>query len=239
MPRKERKWEAVSRVGRPLLNRGLDFLPQRIQWSLMSLLGVNLPDPKNEDLWRHGSGISEKVLRRATEYREGFTIEDRNVLEIGCGPGRILVPMAAAGASAYGIDISPSNLRRAKTFAAERDTSVTVARAEQSIPFDERFSFIYSFATFMHLPRRVVIRYLIESRDHLDDDGICCFVFRNLDHPRSRAALKSDLDKRYTARVRYHAPDEVRNYMDMAEFSNVSIVRDDENHAQLFVFGEP
>lgn len=44
---------------------------------------------------------------------------DRPVLEVGCGTGRVAVPLALAGASVVGLDPSPAMLERAR----ERDAS--------------------------------------------------------------------------------------------------------------------
>ncbi len=51
-------------------------------------------------------------------YRELARGSDRPVLELACGSGRVLVPIAAAGHDITGIDSSPPMLARAKTAAA-------------------------------------------------------------------------------------------------------------------------
>ena len=69
------------------------------------------------------------------------------VLEVGCGTGNHLLPLAAAGARATGVDASDAMLRVAhhKAKAAELELCLEHARAE-SLPFaDGAFDFVCSF----------------------------------------------------------------------------------------------
>lgn len=229
--------ELVGSLARPLLNAGFDRLPNRLQWTAMTLLGIKVPDRRTEDLWARGVERRDRLLEHTRSVVPDFSIEGTRTLEIGCGPGRILVPMAHAGARAYGIDISSPTLRRCRRFAAERGVDVTLETADSSIPFDVEFDYVYSMAVFMHLPRRTVLEYLIAANESLADDGVCSFTFRDLDHPKSREKLRADRHKHYSTRVRFHTADEVRNYMTIAGFEDVTVRKDEHEIPSLVALG--
>ncbi len=109
-----------------------------------------------------------------------------SVLELGCGTGRILIPLARAGLTVTGLDSSEPMLAlaREKT-AAESDqvqNRITILTGEmKSFNLDERFSLIViPYNTFMYLnpvTRPVVLRRV---RQHLSPTGI---LFIDLANP--------------------------------------------------------
>ena len=77
------------------------------------------------------------------------------LLELGCGTGRLLVPLAQAGYQVTGVDLSPAmlDIARAKTAAAGMRNRVTLIEGDYtgvSLPGTYRFAFIV-MNTFMHL----------------------------------------------------------------------------------------
>jgi SAM-dependent methyltransferase len=100
------------------------------------------------------------------------------VLELGCGTGRILMPVAMAGIDVVGLDRSPSMLAVAggKVAALEPDVRRRVALIEgdmRSFSLGQRFSLVMiPFRAFLHLltvddQRQTLARV----RDHLAQDG--------------------------------------------------------------------
>jgi ubiquinone/menaquinone biosynthesis C-methylase UbiE len=70
------------------------------------------------------------------------------VLDIGCGPGAAVENAAAAGAKVYGVDPSPSMVRRAASRVPE---AVIKEGSAESIPFSEAmFSVVWTVASFHH-----------------------------------------------------------------------------------------
>jgi len=110
-------------------------------------------------------------------------------LEIGCGPGRLMRPMARRFLELHGVDVSDEMIARAK----ERLGDVPNAHPHVSdgstlaMFGEENFDFVYSYAVFQHIPsREVVFEYLKEARRVLKTGGIACFQFNGL--PRTAAA---------------------------------------------------
>ncbi len=96
-------------------------------------------------------------------------------LEIGCGPGRLLVPLSRVFGQVAGVDVSPEMIARAR----ENLAGIPNARAELASGADlgafadDSFDFCYSYAVFQHIPDRdVVWNYLREARRVLRPGGL-------------------------------------------------------------------
>jgi SAM-dependent methyltransferase len=95
-------------------------------------------------------------------------------LEIGCGPGRLMLPLSGGFAEIHGTDVSDEMIR----LAAEKLRGIPHAHAHHteksdlSMFPDESFDFVYSYAVFQHIPSRaVVLGYLAEARRVLQPGG--------------------------------------------------------------------
>lgn len=101
-----------------------------------------------------------------------------SVLEYGCGNGRIALPLAHAGVTVTGVDLSPSmiadlraRLRKTRPEVAAR---VSVRRGDmRSVRLGQRFDLVLcTFNTFLHLyTRQDVERFLARVREHLSPGG--------------------------------------------------------------------
>ncbi len=99
----------------------------------------------------------------------------RRALEIGCGPGRLMRPLARNFGEIHGVDVSEEMVRMAE----EKLKRIPNARVHHSSgadlsPFsNESMDFVYSYAVFQHIPSRdVVLQYLREARRVLKNGGI-------------------------------------------------------------------
>jgi SAM-dependent methyltransferase len=99
----------------------------------------------------------------------------RRALEIGCGPGRLMLPMSRHFGEIHGVDVSDAMI----AIARERLARVPHAHPHHTTgadlaPFaDDSFDFVYSYAVFQHIPsREVVFQYLTECRRVLKPGGI-------------------------------------------------------------------
>jgi SAM-dependent methyltransferase len=100
------------------------------------------------------------------------------VLELGCGTGRILMPVAMAGIDVVGLDRAPNMLAVAgeKRAALEPDVRRRIALIEgdmRSFSLGQRFSLVMiPFRAFLHLLTVDDQRQTLASvRDHLAPDG--------------------------------------------------------------------
>ncbi|MDE3164412.1 MAG: class I SAM-dependent methyltransferase, partial [Acidobacteriota bacterium] len=123
----------------------------------------------------------EEFFATASDVVRALTAELQRVpsraaaLEIGCGPGRLMRPMAAHFREIHGVDVSDEMIR----LAAERLRDTPNARVHHGGGSDLNmfaagtFDFVYSYAVFQHIPsREVVFDYLREARRVLKDGGV-------------------------------------------------------------------
>lgn len=117
------------------------------------------------------------------------------VLELGCGSGRLLLPLARAGIAVTGVDNSPAMLQRARQKLAAESPAVrqrvTLVEADMTA-FDlpQRFSLILlSYNTFMHLPPTQMKQALQAAAGHLLPTGR---LFIDLANPLDLAQTPMD-----------------------------------------------
>lgn len=106
---------------------------------------------------------------------------EKRALEVGCGPGRLMLPMSRHFTEIHGVDISGEMVKLAR----ENLTDVPHAHVQQTDGSDLRmfsadfFDFVYSYAVFQHIPsREVVLSYLREIGRVLKPGGISCVQLR-------------------------------------------------------------
>lgn len=107
-------------------------------------------------------------------------------LEIGCGPGRLMKPLARHFGEIHGVDVSDEMIRLAR----ERLAGIPHAHvhstngASLALFADESFDFVYSYAVFQHIPSRdVVLEYMREIRRVLKPGGIFRGQFNGMQAP--------------------------------------------------------
>ena len=145
---------------------------------------------------------AEEFFATATEVLHAIRFELRRfppstdpsslaALEIGCGPGRLLVPLSRVFGRIVGVDVSLEmvemarrNLQGIPNALAEPTSGSDLAAFH-----DESFDFCYSYAVFQHIPsREVVLSYLREARRVLKIGGILKCQFNGLPEAGSRSA---------------------------------------------------
>lgn len=96
-----------------------------------------------------------------------------SVLELGCGTGRFTIPLAQAGITITGLDLSAAMLARARQKAGTLPIAWIEADA-RDYAIDGRFRLIFeSGATFQHmLTRADQLAFLACARRHLAGDGL-------------------------------------------------------------------
>lgn len=96
---------------------------------------------------------------------ESFITPTARVLDLGCGIGRLMKPLAPRVAGVHGVDVSGEMIERARTYLADL-SNVTLTEnsgADLSGLDSESFDFAYSYLMFQHIPERPVVEtYLSE-----------------------------------------------------------------------------
>ncbi|HTU71935.1 MAG TPA: class I SAM-dependent methyltransferase [Trebonia sp.] len=90
------------------------------------------------------------------------------ILELGCGTGRILRPLAALGHQVTGVDDSPDMLARSPDLS-------TVRSSIQSLRLDRGFDAVLLASTMINTDPATRHGFLATVRHHLRDDGVAVF----------------------------------------------------------------
>ena len=112
------------------------------------------------------------------------------VLELGCGTGRVLVPLAAAGHRVTGVDLSPALLARASAKIEAEGVQARVTLVQAALP-GARLA-VHDFAlavctsnTLMHFASpQAQLGLLRFAADHLRDGGVLFLDLFSPDIPR-------------------------------------------------------
>ena len=113
-------------------------------------------------------------------------------LEIGCGVGRLLIPLSKRVARARGVDISRVMIDKAQDYCAGiPNIAARVTEGGLDEFAESSLDFVYSFIVFQHVPDKAAVeRYVRESHRILRPGGI--FRFQVDGRWRSRAHRRAD-----------------------------------------------
>lgn len=134
-----------------------------------------------ERFWSSGErDLDELVLR------DVGVSGSADVLEIGCGVGRLLRPLAARVHRAFGVDVSDEMVERARqTLAGIANAEVRRADGRLEAFPDASLDLVISFLVFQHVPsKRIVSSYVREAARVLKSGGV--FRFQVDGRPRWR-----------------------------------------------------
>lgn len=142
-----------------------------------------------DEFFATGARVAESILWETKRLRGPANPHELRALEIGCGPGRLMKPLAKHFCEIHGVDVSDAMIRLAR----ERLRGIPHAHAHVNQGSDlgrfaaESFDLVYSYAVFQHIPsREVVLSYLRETHRVLKTGGIARLQFNGLPKTASR-----------------------------------------------------
>lgn len=169
--------KSVSRRMRSDWNR-------RARSDALYYVALGRPSQSPEAFLRGGEDLVrglEKELRRIPNFPDAS--QARRALEIGCGPGRLMLPLSRHFSEIQGVDVSEEMVWLARrNLAGVGHAQVRAVDGTDLAQFaGESFDFVYSYAVFQHIPsREVVLNYLKETRRVLRTGGIARLQFNGL-----------------------------------------------------------
>ena len=175
-------------------------------------------DPDLYDAMAGFSGPAEKF------YVAEALAGNGPVLELGCGTGRYLVPIARESLSITGLDSSLAMLRRAEQKAEAANVQVDLVEGDlRDFSFDREFdTILVPSNTLLHLSQpSELLQCLGSVRDHLSDSGR--FVF-DIFHP-DLDRLQRHPDFRFPVRTIESAEGEDIRIEETSRYDPVSQVR--------------
>lgn len=107
------------------------------------------------------------------------SVENKSVLEIGCGHGADLMECQRRKANIYGLDLNPNYVKNLQ-LKVNGDIRVFKAGAD-NIPFPVQFDLIYSRDTINYLESSELEQLFLECSHCISDDGVVIFQFIEAD----------------------------------------------------------
>ena len=138
----------------------------------------NLNSEAKTSFFNSGEEDIEKVFSFIRKHIHA-DFQPKNVLDFGCGVGRLLLPLAARAEKVTGMDVSDSMLKEAKKNCADNSiTNIVLLKSDDSLSnLDGMFDFIHSYIVFQHIPVKRGEKILDGLLDRLANNGIGAFHF--------------------------------------------------------------
>jgi ubiquinone/menaquinone biosynthesis C-methylase UbiE len=136
-----------------------------------------------EEFFASAADVLRALRQEFVRFPEGTDLAQLTALEIGCGPGRLMLPLSREFGRVYGVDVSEEMVRLAeRNLAGAPNAEPRVASGADLAGFeDESVDFCYSYAVFQHIPdREAVLSYLREAVRVLRPGGLLKFQFNSL-----------------------------------------------------------
>lgn len=114
----------------------------------------------DEDYFESGrKNVYHEILTDMDNVCRGKDPKDMNVIEIGCGSGRITRALSDVFGHVYGVDISGEMVRQAKESLHDRPNAHVFQNngADLQVLGDIQADFAFSYIVFQHIPSREVI----------------------------------------------------------------------------------
>ena len=137
-----------------------------------------------QDFFRGGEELVRSLEKELGRISTTTAQGERSALEIGCGPGRLMLPLSAHFREIHGVDVSERMVRLAQRNLAGIANAHAHATSGTNLQRfeDQSFDFVYSYAVFQHIPsREIVFNYLTETRRILRSGGVARMQFNSLE----------------------------------------------------------
>ncbi len=115
------------------------------------------------------------LLHEFKHFPAGAPLRELSAIEIGCGPGRVMLPLCEHFGHVAGVDVSGEMVELARrNLEGVANAEVRQSSGSDLAGFDDgSFDFCYSYAVFQHIPSRDAIwSYLREARRVLKPGGL-------------------------------------------------------------------
>lgn len=168
-------------------------------------------DYRTEEEFQRSGEASARAILELSGAEDEELLRYR-VLEIGCGIGRILRPLAPRVREAVGVDVSSEMIEKSALWLEDADNVRTVEGSGVDLfgLDDESFDLVYSYVAFQHMPRDVFRHYLGECHRVLRADGALVFQV----YLGERAEPSRD----DTIALRVYRASDLRDYLEAAGF---------------------
>lgn len=121
-----------------------------------------------EEFWKSGEESCKQIIGINSRYQQIIGTrnpKDMRVLEIGCGVGRVLIPMSKVFGEVIGVDVSEKMIEFSKEYLHDVPNCKVFKNngSDLSMFPDNHFDFCFSYIVFQHIPdKNIVVNYIRE-----------------------------------------------------------------------------
>jgi ubiquinone/menaquinone biosynthesis C-methylase UbiE len=136
-----------------------------------------------EEFFASAADVLRALKDELRRFPPGTDFAKLSALEIGCGPGRLMLPLSEVFGRIAGVDVSGEMIALARENLAAASNAVALQNtgADLSEFANESIDFCYSYAVFQHIPdKEVVWSYLREACRVLKKGGLLKFQVSGL-----------------------------------------------------------
>lgn len=203
----------LSRAKYRLLSRA----PQKLYWYLMgevkAVPAVTSEYATVEDCLESGRQVVAVLEKLGVVRADGVT------LQIGSGLGRVEAHLCHRVSRCYGLDVSPSMVRKARALVREPNVEFVCGDGKGLGGWnDSSFDLIYSFLVFQHLPRPLVQKYIDESARKLKPSGALVFQV-----PVDETGSEPEPPASHPYGLRYYTRAQIRQMLHGADFGEINL----------------
>lgn len=138
---------------------------------VLSTFGENVTE---DQFTKSGENDFENLIKSDVFIKEFEPLNNKRILEIGCGTGRVTEFMANNFAEVYGVDIADEMVEHSKKRLVGKNNVNLFVTDGLSLPFaDDFFDIVFSFIVFQHMPdEETVIKNFKEIARILKKKGL-------------------------------------------------------------------
>lgn len=192
---------------------------------------IAIDDWGNEEDF-HQSGLRD--LKKILNGSAATISVGARVLEIGCGIGRLLKPLALErrDLEIYGVDVSSEMIVQGKErLSVYPNIYLSQVNGKDLDPFgNDFFDFIFSYVTFQHIPRPYVYDLFQEVNRVIKKKGIFTFQMQYLENDVREEPPSNDFRT-----IRYYTPDMLHTMCCRAGFTVITIQKPHKKGEYLYV----
>ncbi|HXN87762.1 MAG TPA: class I SAM-dependent methyltransferase [Methylocella sp.] len=143
---------------------------------VLGIDSVRMADPAvRSDFFSSGEWDVRRALKALEFIAREFSIADAEVLDFGCGVGRLIAAFASRCRSVTGVDVSPTMIGEATTNLASHD-NVSFFADLNEIPEANRYDLVHSHIVLQHMRPQQGMRVIEQLLARVRDGG--CFALQ-------------------------------------------------------------
>jgi SAM-dependent methyltransferase len=134
-------------------NRWERFAQVDAEYYVLTDIGREPDEEARREFFASGEAEADRILARCEPHLGGHDV----AIEIGCGVGRVAIPVSRRFGRVVGVDVAPTMLAKLRENAAKAGAVVEPTLAADSWDEPERADLVYSVLVFQHLPALAAI----------------------------------------------------------------------------------